>query len=164
MFSHIMLGTNDLDRSKAFYDAVLGTLDVPPRRCRPLPHLLAHQDGRVLGEPAHRRPARHGRQRQHHRLCLPVARAGRCLARGRSGQRRHDLRRPARPARRPGRQALSGLPARSGREQALRAVPRAARLIEPGRACAGVCQRGSSTRMFSVSCQPFCWPVSQGRR
>lgn len=30
MFSHIMLGTNDLDRSKAFYDAVLGTLDVPP--------------------------------------------------------------------------------------------------------------------------------------
>ena len=30
MFSHIMLGTNDLDRAKAFYDAVLGTLDVPP--------------------------------------------------------------------------------------------------------------------------------------
>ena len=30
MFSHIMIGTNDLDRSKAFYDAVLGTLGVPP--------------------------------------------------------------------------------------------------------------------------------------
>jgi catechol 2,3-dioxygenase-like lactoylglutathione lyase family enzyme len=30
MFSHIMLGTNDLDRAKAFYDALLGTLDVPP--------------------------------------------------------------------------------------------------------------------------------------
>ena len=30
MFSHIMLGTNDLDRAKTFYDAVLGTLDVPP--------------------------------------------------------------------------------------------------------------------------------------
>jgi catechol 2,3-dioxygenase-like lactoylglutathione lyase family enzyme len=29
MFSHLMIGTNDLDRSKAFYDAVLGTLDVP---------------------------------------------------------------------------------------------------------------------------------------
>ena len=28
MFSHIMIGTNDLDRSKAFYDAVLGTLGV----------------------------------------------------------------------------------------------------------------------------------------
>ncbi len=30
MFSHIMIGTNDLDRSKAFYDAVLGTLGVKP--------------------------------------------------------------------------------------------------------------------------------------
>jgi catechol 2,3-dioxygenase-like lactoylglutathione lyase family enzyme len=30
MFSHIMLGTNDLDRARAFYDAVLGTLGVPP--------------------------------------------------------------------------------------------------------------------------------------
>ena len=29
MFSHIMIGTNDLQRSKAFYDAVLGTLGVP---------------------------------------------------------------------------------------------------------------------------------------
>ena len=30
MFSHIMVGTNDLDRSKAFYDAVLGALGVGP--------------------------------------------------------------------------------------------------------------------------------------
>jgi catechol 2,3-dioxygenase-like lactoylglutathione lyase family enzyme len=30
MFSHVMIGTNNLDRAKAFYDAVLGTLDVPP--------------------------------------------------------------------------------------------------------------------------------------
>jgi catechol 2,3-dioxygenase-like lactoylglutathione lyase family enzyme len=30
MFSHIMLGTNDLDKSKAFYDKVLGTLGVAP--------------------------------------------------------------------------------------------------------------------------------------
>jgi catechol 2,3-dioxygenase-like lactoylglutathione lyase family enzyme len=30
MFSHVMIGTNDLDRSKAFYDAVLGTLGVKP--------------------------------------------------------------------------------------------------------------------------------------
>jgi catechol 2,3-dioxygenase-like lactoylglutathione lyase family enzyme len=29
MFSHIMIGTNDLDKSKAFYDAVLGALGVP---------------------------------------------------------------------------------------------------------------------------------------
>ncbi len=30
MFSHIMIGTNDLDKAKVFYDAVLGTLGVPP--------------------------------------------------------------------------------------------------------------------------------------
>jgi len=32
MFSHIMVGTNDLDRAKSFYDQVLGTLGVPPGR------------------------------------------------------------------------------------------------------------------------------------
>ena len=32
MFSHIMVGTNDLERAKSFYDAVLGTLGVPPAR------------------------------------------------------------------------------------------------------------------------------------
>lgn len=30
MFSHIMIGTNDLDRAKKFYDALLATLEVPP--------------------------------------------------------------------------------------------------------------------------------------
>jgi catechol 2,3-dioxygenase-like lactoylglutathione lyase family enzyme len=30
MFSHIMVGTNDLDRAKSFYDALLGALGVPP--------------------------------------------------------------------------------------------------------------------------------------
>jgi catechol 2,3-dioxygenase-like lactoylglutathione lyase family enzyme len=29
MFSHIMIGTNNLEKSKAFYDAVLGALGVP---------------------------------------------------------------------------------------------------------------------------------------
>jgi catechol 2,3-dioxygenase-like lactoylglutathione lyase family enzyme len=29
MFSHIMIGTNDVDRAKAFYDGLLGTLGVP---------------------------------------------------------------------------------------------------------------------------------------
>jgi catechol 2,3-dioxygenase-like lactoylglutathione lyase family enzyme len=32
MFSHVMVGANDLDRAKTFYDAVLGTLGVPPGR------------------------------------------------------------------------------------------------------------------------------------
>ena len=30
MFSHVMLGTDDLEKSKTFYDAVLGTLGVAP--------------------------------------------------------------------------------------------------------------------------------------
>ncbi len=29
MFSHVMIGTNNLDKAKAFYDAVLGTLGIP---------------------------------------------------------------------------------------------------------------------------------------
>ena len=32
MFSHIMLGTNDVHKAKAFYDKVLGTLGVPEGR------------------------------------------------------------------------------------------------------------------------------------
>ena len=30
MFSHVMVGVNDLEKSKAFYDALLGTLGVAP--------------------------------------------------------------------------------------------------------------------------------------
>ena len=29
MFSHVMIGTNDLERSRRFYDALLGTLGIP---------------------------------------------------------------------------------------------------------------------------------------
>src|SRR3954453_9112878 len=32
MFSHVMIGTNDLDKAKSFYDALLGTLGIPPGR------------------------------------------------------------------------------------------------------------------------------------
>ena len=32
MFSHIIVGANDIEASKKFYDAILGTLDVPPGR------------------------------------------------------------------------------------------------------------------------------------
>ena len=32
MFSHIMIGTNNLEKAKSFYDAILGTLGVPPAR------------------------------------------------------------------------------------------------------------------------------------
>ena len=32
MFSHVMIGTNDLEKAKAFYDVLLGTLGVAPAR------------------------------------------------------------------------------------------------------------------------------------
>ncbi|MGY3453409.1 VOC family protein [Bradyrhizobium sp. USDA 4353] len=32
MFSHIMIGTNDLDKAKAFYDKLLGTVGVRPAK------------------------------------------------------------------------------------------------------------------------------------
>jgi catechol 2,3-dioxygenase-like lactoylglutathione lyase family enzyme len=32
MFSHVMIGTNDLAKAKAFYDGLLGTLGVPPAK------------------------------------------------------------------------------------------------------------------------------------
>ena len=32
MFSHVMIGTNDLEKAKSFYDALLGTLGVSPGR------------------------------------------------------------------------------------------------------------------------------------
>ena len=32
MFSHVRSGTNDLDKAKSFYDALLGTLGVQPGR------------------------------------------------------------------------------------------------------------------------------------
>ncbi|MDH2346360.1 VOC family protein [Bradyrhizobium sp. SSUT18] len=32
MFSHVMIGTNDLDKAKAFYDSLLGTLEVRPAK------------------------------------------------------------------------------------------------------------------------------------
>src|SRR6202047_3156542 len=32
MFSHVMIGTNDLEKAKSFYDALLGALGVPPGR------------------------------------------------------------------------------------------------------------------------------------
>jgi len=32
MFSHVMIGTNDLEKAKTFYDALLGTLDIRPAK------------------------------------------------------------------------------------------------------------------------------------
>jgi catechol 2,3-dioxygenase-like lactoylglutathione lyase family enzyme len=56
MFSHVMVGTNDIERAKRFYDAVLGVLGVgePIRNAAKTGHvrLFYRHDGAINGEPA----------------------------------------------------------------------------------------------------------------
>ncbi len=52
MFNHIMIGSNDIERSKRFYDAVLGTLGAgePARNTAPTGHtrLFYRHEGNVF--------------------------------------------------------------------------------------------------------------------
>jgi len=48
MFSHIMLGADDIDASKAFYDAALGALGVRPGRVDPKGRAMYVQDGSIF--------------------------------------------------------------------------------------------------------------------
>lgn len=48
MFSHITLGSNDIARSKAFYDATLGVLGCPPATPNAQNRLFYRHDGGVL--------------------------------------------------------------------------------------------------------------------
>ena len=63
MFNHIMIGSNDIERSKRFYDAVLGTLGAgePARNTGPSGHTLLfyRHDGSVfcISEPINDEPA-----------------------------------------------------------------------------------------------------------
>ncbi len=59
MFSHITIGSNDIDRSKTFYDAVLGSFGAKPATPDARGRLMySHNGGRLLitkplnGEPA----------------------------------------------------------------------------------------------------------------
>jgi catechol 2,3-dioxygenase-like lactoylglutathione lyase family enzyme len=49
MFSHIMVGSNDIARSKKFYDAIFGVLGVSPATPDPRGRLAyAHNGGRFM--------------------------------------------------------------------------------------------------------------------
>ena len=59
MFSHVMIGSNDIERSKKFYDAVFATLGAEPGKTDPKGRLIyAHNGGRLMitkpidGQPA----------------------------------------------------------------------------------------------------------------
>jgi catechol 2,3-dioxygenase-like lactoylglutathione lyase family enzyme len=46
MFSHVMVGSNDIDRSKAFYDALFGSIGGKPGRIDPKGRLIyTHKGG-----------------------------------------------------------------------------------------------------------------------
>ena len=68
MFSHVMIGTNDLEKAKSFYDAFLGTLGVPPGRSTATAFSSAPRPG-FLGHEADQRRARDFCQWRHDRLC-----------------------------------------------------------------------------------------------
>ena len=48
MFSHVMIGSNDLERSKRFYDALFGAIGGKPGRQDPKGRLIYVRDGGVL--------------------------------------------------------------------------------------------------------------------
>ena len=48
MFSHVMLGADDIDRSKAFYDAVIGALGGEPGRLDPKGRVIYMHNGGIF--------------------------------------------------------------------------------------------------------------------
>ena len=69
MFSHIMIGSNDIARSKKFYDALFTAIGGQPGT-EPREGRLAytHNGSPLHGDQAQRRQAGHGRQWRHDRL------------------------------------------------------------------------------------------------
>ncbi|WP_346836789.1 VOC family protein [Microbulbifer sp. SAOS-129_SWC] len=62
MFSHIMIGANDVEESKAFYDAILGALGHKPGVIDPKGRCFYFTDNGVfaLSKPIDNEPATHG--------------------------------------------------------------------------------------------------------
>ena len=62
MFSHVMLGANDIEQSKNFYDAILGTLGVKPGFIDPKGRCFYRTSGGVfaLTKPLDGNAASHG--------------------------------------------------------------------------------------------------------
>lgn len=61
MFSHVMLGANDIEASKTFYDAALGALGIGPGRIDPKGRVIYMHDGGLfmLSKPLDGEPACH---------------------------------------------------------------------------------------------------------
>ncbi len=61
MFSHIMIGSNDIERSKKFYDATFAALGIKPATTDPKGRLIyTHNGGRLMiTKPIDGKPACH---------------------------------------------------------------------------------------------------------
>ncbi|GBR10902.1 VOC family protein [Acetobacter oeni] len=59
MFSHIVLGSNDIERSKKFYDAVFEAISIPPSEINEKGRLVYahHQQQLMIGKPINGQPA-----------------------------------------------------------------------------------------------------------
>ena len=102
MFSHVMVGSNDIARSKKFYDAVFGAMGGKPGAEDAKGRLIyAHNGGVFLVSKPIDGKAATLRQRRHDRLHDGRPGTSRRLAQGRSCERRDGDRGPAR--RSPGR-------------------------------------------------------------
>ncbi len=61
MFNHVMLGVNDLEKSKAFYDALLGTLGIGPGVANKSRYFYASPTGSfAITKPINGESATHG--------------------------------------------------------------------------------------------------------
>ena len=61
MFSHVMVGVNDLEASRKFYDALLGTMDVPPGMANKNRYFYRSPTGTFgITMPINGEPATHG--------------------------------------------------------------------------------------------------------
>ncbi len=61
MFSHVMLGVNDLEASRAFYDALLGTLGIGPGVAHKSRYFYRSPTGTfAITTPINGEPATHG--------------------------------------------------------------------------------------------------------
>lgn len=111
MFSHIMIGTNDLDKAKAFYDNLLNTLEVRPARVDGHRIFYITKTGVFsVSRPINGEPATCANGGTIGFAANSPEQVDAWHAAG-LRRRRQDLRRPARRAPGPGRQALYRLSA-----------------------------------------------------
>ncbi len=138
MFSHMMVGSNDIERSKKFYDATFAAMGGKPGNMDPKGRLIYAHNGSmfIVTPPINGEPATHGNGCTIG-FAMTKEQADAWHDAGVEG-RRHRDRRSAGRARRRRHEAVSRLSARSRRQQALRAATRLMETVSENRAHGGM--------------------------